>query len=160
MPYLVRPSFLLRRSPVSRSARPPLLGWDTVGANKNVPNVEQKHDDVFKWKHLPRYWPFVQWIHRSPVNFPHKGQWRGALMFSLICAWINGRVNNGEAGDLRRHSAHYDVIVMKQRRDGTAYISNISAQIAPTYLSTCYSSAGMQCEIYNTSRKIACIEYA
>ena len=57
-----------------------------------------------------RYWPFVQGIHRSPVNSPHKGQWRGALMFSLICAWITGWVNNGEAGDLRRHRAHYDVI--------------------------------------------------
>ena len=36
----------------------------------------------------------------------------GALIFSLICAWINGWVNNSEAGDLRRHHAHYDVIVM------------------------------------------------
>ena len=68
------------------------------------------HDDVIKWKHFPRYWPFVWGIHRSPVNSPHKGQWRGALMFSLIC--INGWVNNGEAGDLRRHRSHYDVIVM------------------------------------------------
>ena len=51
-------------------------------------------------------------IHRSPVNSPHKGQWRSALMFSLISAWINGWVNNLEAGDLRRHHAHYDVIVM------------------------------------------------
>ena len=51
-------------------------------------------------------------IHRWPVNSPHKGQWRGTLKFSFICAWINGRVNNGEAGDLRRHRAHYDVIVM------------------------------------------------
>ena len=69
------------------------------------------HDDVIKWKHFPRYWPFVQGIHRWPVNSPHKGQWRGALMFSLICAWINGWVNNREAGDLRCHRAHYDVIV-------------------------------------------------
>ena len=43
---------------------------------------------------------------------PHKGQWRGALMFSLICVWINGWVNNLEAGDLRRCRAHYDVTVM------------------------------------------------
>ena len=50
-----------------------------------------------------------------PVNSPHKGQWRGALMFSLICARINGWVNNGEAGDLRRHRARYDVIVMTPR---------------------------------------------
>ena len=60
------------------------------------------HDDVIKWKHFPRYWPFVRGIHRSPVNSPHKGQWRGALIFSLICVWINGWVNNREAGDLRR----------------------------------------------------------
>ena len=53
-------------------------------------------------------------IHRSQVNSPHKGQWRGALMFSLICVWINGWVNNREAGDLRRHCAHYDVIVMRK----------------------------------------------
>ena len=68
--------------------------------------------DVIKWKHFPRYWPFVRGIHRPPMNSLHKGQWRGGLMFSLICAWINGWVNNGEAGDLRCHGAHYDVIVM------------------------------------------------
>ena len=51
----------------------------------------------------------------GPVNSPHKGQWRGALMFSLISAWINGWVNNRDAGDLRRNRAHYDVIVMKHR---------------------------------------------
>ena len=70
------------------------------------------HDDVIKWKHVPRYWPFVRGIHRSPVNSPHKGQWRGALMFFLICARINDWVNNGGAGDLKRHRAHCDVIVM------------------------------------------------
>ena len=47
-----------------------------------------------------------------PVNSPHKGQWRGALVFSLICAWINGWVNNRETGDLRRNRGHYDVSVM------------------------------------------------
>ena len=62
------------------------------------------HDDVIKWKHFPRYWPFVRGI--------HKGQWRGALVFSLISAWINGWVNNHEAGDLRRHRGHYDANVM------------------------------------------------
>ena len=70
------------------------------------------HDDVIKWKHFPRYWPFVRGIHRSPVNSPHKGQWRRALMFTLICVWINGCVNNREAGDLRRYCAHYGVTVM------------------------------------------------
>ena len=50
--------------------------------------------------------------HNTMMNSPHKGQWRWALMFSLICTWINRWVNNREAGDLRRHRAHYDVIVL------------------------------------------------
>ena len=75
-------------------------------------SVSRTHDDVIKWKHFPRNWPFVRRIRRSPVYSPHRGQWRGALMFSLICVWINGSVNNREAGDLRRYRAHYDVTVM------------------------------------------------
>ena len=47
-------------------------------------NIYKVHDDVIKWKHFPRYWPFVRGIHRSPVNSPHKGQWRGALMFFYL----------------------------------------------------------------------------
>ena len=49
-----------------------------------------------------------------PVNSPHRGQWRGALMFSLTCARIKDWVNNREAGDLRRHRGHYDVNVMNK----------------------------------------------
>ena len=74
--------------------------------------VDLQHDDVIKWKHFPRYWPFARGIHRSPVNSPHKGQWRGALMFSVICVWINVWVNNREAGDFRRYRPHFDVIIM------------------------------------------------
>ena len=74
--------------------------------------ISTGQDDVIKWKHFPRYWPFVWGIHRSPVNSLYKDQWRGALMFALICARINGWVNNREAGDLRRHRAHYDATVM------------------------------------------------
>ena len=70
------------------------------------------HDNVIKWKHFPRYWPFARGIHRSPVNSPHKGQWRGALVFSMISVSINGWVNNSEAGVLRRPRGHYDVSVM------------------------------------------------
>ena len=72
--------------------------------------------DDCSWCHeletFSRYWPFVRGIHRSSAISPHKGKWRGALMFSLISAWINGWVNNREAGDLRRHRFHYDVTVM------------------------------------------------
>ena len=70
------------------------------------------HDDVINWKPFPRYWPFVRIIHQSPAKSPHKGHWHGALLFSLIHAWINDWVNNREAGDLRRHRPHYDVTVI------------------------------------------------
>ena len=50
--------------------------------------------DVIKWKHFQRY--------LSPVNSPHKGQWRGALMLLWSAPWISDWVNNREAGDLRR----------------------------------------------------------
>ena len=53
-----------------------------------VRHVTTRHDDVTKWKHFPRFY--------------------------FICSWINGWVNNREAGDLRRHRAHYDVIVIKR----------------------------------------------
>ena len=78
----------------------------------SVQATYKNYDDVIKWKKFPRYWPFMRGIHRSPVDSPYKGQWRGALMFTLICARINGWVNNREAGDLRRYRPHYDVIVM------------------------------------------------
>ena len=86
-------------------------GWSFKKENEQA-TMKILHDDVIKWKHFPRYWPFVQGIHRSLVNYPHKGQWCGALTFSLICAWTHGCANNRDAGDLRRHSAHYDVSVM------------------------------------------------
>ena len=82
------------------------------GKTQILATNKYSHDDVIKWKHFPRYWPFVREIYSSPVNSPHKGQRRGALMFSLICVWINGWVNTGEGGDLRRYRAHYDVTVM------------------------------------------------
>ena len=87
-----------------------IVGWVDFPTLKRF-RIWSIHDDIIKWKHFLHYWPFVWGIHRSPVNCPHKGQWRGALMFSLICAWINGWVNNHEAGDLRYHRAHYDIVI-------------------------------------------------
>ena len=83
------------------------------------------HNGVIKGKHFPRYRPFVREIRLSPVNSPHKGQWRGTLMFSLICAWINGRLNKREAGDLRRHRARYDITVMTNTGVNTAAVKYI-----------------------------------
>ena len=81
-------------------------GWQSAGV------IFQCHDAVIKWKHFPRYWPFVPGNHRSPVSYPPKGQWRGALMFSLICDWRVGWVNTRKACALRRYRAHCDVIVI------------------------------------------------
>ena len=47
------------------------------------------------------------------MNSPHKCQWDRALMFSFICAWTNGRVNNQDTSDLRCHCTHYEVTAMK-----------------------------------------------
>ena len=85
--------FILRGCPCLSSIKP--------GQFESCINVQlgiavlSTHDNLIKWKH-----------------FPHKCQWRGALMFSLICVWINDWVNNRESGNLRRYRAHYDVIVM------------------------------------------------
>ena len=76
------------------------------------------------------FWrPFWMSLVRKSVtessNSPHKGQWRGALMFSLICAWTNGWVNNRDAGDSRRCRAHYDVTVMGHNCSQFFYRSNM-----------------------------------
>ena len=61
-------------------------------------------------------------------EFPHKGQWRGTLMFSLIWAWINGLVNNREARDLRRYRAHHNVNVMENLTSGDTHSKQIIAR--------------------------------
>ena len=63
------------------------------------------------------------------MNPPHKGQWRTALIFPFICAWINGWVNNREAGDLRRHRTHYDVIVMWVNNDSPYLVIKYTMKI-------------------------------
>ena len=70
------------------------------------------HDDIIKWKYFPRYWPFCgeftgdRWVPRTKVS-------DGALMFSLICTWINGWVNN---------RTHCDVTVMNIRLCGMCVV--------------------------------------
>ena len=106
-------------------------GWGKRSISHSLPSIQPMHllfaqwDTTWHWgwhwawwryqsKHFRRYWLFVQGIHWSPVNSPHKGQWCRALIFSLICTWVNGCVNNRKAGDLRYHHAHYDVMVMRE----------------------------------------------
>ena len=97
---------------ISDTTTPMRRHGNDTGIKGGDKKLHPTHDDVIKWKHCPRYWPFVRGIHLSPVNSPHGGQWRRSLMFSLIYAWTNGRVNNREAGDFKRHRAHCDVTVM------------------------------------------------
>ena len=91
----------------------------TVTSRYNV--TIQKKDSW--WRHqieiFQRYWLFVRGIHQSLVDSPHKDQWRGALVFTLICAWTHGWINNRDAGDLRRHRGHYDVTVMFSTKRST-----------------------------------------
>ena len=88
-----------------------------------------QHGDFIKWNHFPRHWPFVRGIHQSSVNSHQKGPWRRALMLSLTCAWINGWINNREAGDLRRHRAHYDVTMMVSQ----CFLLSISRSLEKNY---------------------------
>ena len=52
--------------------------------------LQMSHDDVIKWKYFPVCWSFVRGIVRPPVDSPHKGQWRSALMYFFISVWIHG----------------------------------------------------------------------
>ena len=68
------------------------------------------------WRHQMK--TFFAFLALCPGNSPGTGeflsqrQWREVLVFSLICAWIHGWVNNREAGDLRCHRTHYVVTMM------------------------------------------------
>ena len=55
------------------------------------------HDDVTKWKHFPRCWPFVWGIHRSSVNSPDKGQWRG-VFYVFFDLHLNKRLSKQSWG--------------------------------------------------------------
>ena len=57
-------------------------------------------------------------------------------MFSLICAWINVWVTNREAGDLRRHRAHYDFTVMKLRSNMSSKSPRLN-DLKKLYLKMC-----------------------
>ena len=65
------------------------LTWEKAWIQLNY-KFKINHDDVIKWKHFLRYWPFVQGIHRwIPLT---KASDVGTLMFSLICSlkkWLS-----------------------------------------------------------------------
>ena len=81
---------MIQNAPIQRLRWIEIKHW----THKNTPYI---HDDAINLKHFPRYWPFVLGIQRSPVNSPHKGQWRGALVSSLICP-LNKRLSKQSWG--------------------------------------------------------------
>ena len=102
IPRMIPGSFL-QYWPLYREIHPRTKGW-------------QFADGISWWRHIMETFSALLALCAGnspvPVNSPHKGQWRRALMFSLIWVWINNSVNNWEAGDLIRHGGHYDVNVM------------------------------------------------
>ena len=70
------------------------------------------HDDGIKWKPFLRYWTFVRGIHRPPLNFPRKRQWRGVLMFPWSVPWISGWVTIVRLVIWDAIALIFDVIVM------------------------------------------------
>ena len=67
---------------------------------------------IIKWKHFPRYWPFVRGIHRSPGGFPSQRPVTRSFDVFFDLGLNDGWTNSRDAGDLRRHHAHYEVSVM------------------------------------------------
>ena len=94
-----------------------------------VPHV--KDWNVTWWHNQMETFAGLLVLHRSQVDSPPKGQWHGALMFSLICAKINFWVINCEAGDLRRYCAHHDVVVMNHgSQQFWKHVESISIEFA------------------------------
>ena len=87
-----------------------LMTWSITVQYERI--TSWQYGDFIKWKHFPCYWPFVTGIHPSPVFCFTKAS-DAELLFSLILAWTNGLADNRDAGDLRRHHAHYDITVVK-----------------------------------------------
>ena len=107
-----RPSYLYNGNPMP--GKTVFILRQSPGANE----LRYYHDDVIKWKHFPRHWPFVLGIHRSPMNSLHKGRWRKALMFLWSTSEQTVWVNNRDAGGLRRHGTYFDATAMHTNPPG------------------------------------------
>ena len=103
-------------SPICLSS---LKSWRSTALQKEVAMLGVLilyHDNVIKWKHFTRYWPFVRGIHLSPVNSPHKGHWRGALMLLTP-----KRV----ASQCARYSRYARICFINQKRQSAHFQSEI-----------------------------------
>ena len=91
-------------------------GWFTVQ------RVGNRMRHLSWWRHQMETFSALLALYAgdSPVTgeFPVQRPVTRSFDVSLICAWINGWVNNRKSGDLRRHRAHYDVIVLRPEQNG------------------------------------------
>ena len=123
-----------------------------------IPCLQQRHGKIpyIWWRHQMETFSALLALYAGnssvPANSPHKGQWRGALMFSLICAWSNSWANNGDTGDLRRHRAHYDVILMQAAfntsispRSSSQLIGNNTYLLSFVFAGAIMSSTAIEC---------------
>ena len=84
----------------------------------NHDKTKQRLDNVHMlgwWRHqMETFSALLAGVGNSPVTgeFPAQRPVMRSFNVSLIWAWINSWVNKREAGDLRHHNTHYDVIVM------------------------------------------------
>ena len=109
-----------------------LIHWGQVFIHKQFMSIILKFSKICVaftctwWRHQMETFSALLAIcaGNSPVlgELPHKGQRRRALIFYLICFWINGWINNRQAGDLRCYSAHYYYVTL-MRWKLSCYIS-------------------------------------
>ena len=111
-------------------------------------NIMLSHSLSAWWRHQIK--AFSALLAICAGNSPHTGQWRGASIFSLVCVWINGWVNNREAGDLRRYRAQFDVSVM--------WVLGLKQYGLPESQSTMRSSAPYVLILWTDERKKQYIE--
>ena len=113
-----------------------------------------RHDDVMTWEGFPHYWPFSWWRHQMETLSASLAICAGNSWFTLICARINGWVNNREAGDLRRRCTHYDAIVMCKgnpmvashgRTHSSALLIVISIATVSSSVKLWYLSVALRC---------------
>ena len=89
------------------------------------------HDDVIKWKHFRLNWPFVRGIHRSPVDSHHQGQWRRALMFSLICVLSKQLGRRWSEMPSRSLWPHYNDDHLRRYKDTNYKDKTVTRPISP-----------------------------
>ena len=95
--------------------------WNVQVSVYQLISLWKIRDDVIKWKHFPRYWPFVRGTQRSPMDSPHKGQCRSVP---------DKQLSKQSRTNLRRHRAHYHTIAILSGNFNNLFLSYSSLLVA------------------------------